>query len=109
MKTTLFARKSNRALAFLAVMGGMFLWTFADAAMLRARRSPALAAEKEWAARLGLTDLCLFTEARYTRHPSQADLHSPFQDHPAAFEHFPSGSLVAPPLTLAKPHANLDR
>jgi hypothetical protein len=26
-----------------------------------------------------------------------ADLHSPFQDHPMALDHFPSGSLVAPP------------
>lgn len=47
---------------------------------------------------LGLTDLCLFTEARYTRHPAMADLHAPFQDHPGAFEHFPSGSLVTPPI-----------
>jgi hypothetical protein len=39
----------------------------------------------------------LFTEARYTRHPSQADLHSAFQDHPMAFEHFPTGSLIGPP------------
>ena len=46
--------------------------------------------------RLGLTDLCLFTEARYTRHLSQADLNSAFQDYPLAFEHFPSGSLVKP-------------
>ena len=47
--------------------------------------------------KLQLTDLCLFTEARYTRHPSMADLHSAFQDHPLALDHFPSGSLVAPP------------
>ena len=47
--------------------------------------------------RLRLTDLCLFTEARYTRHPSMADLHSAFQDHPLALDHFPSGSLVSPP------------
>jgi hypothetical protein len=47
---------------------------------------------------LGLTDLCLFTEARYTRHPSQADLGTPFQDHPMSLEHFPSGAIVpAPP------------
>ena len=46
---------------------------------------------------LQLTDLCLFTEARYTRHPSMADLHSAFQDHPLALEHFPSGSLATPP------------
>lgn len=45
---------------------------------------------------LALTDPALFTEARYTRHLSQADRHAPFQDHPMAFEHFPSGSLVLP-------------
>jgi hypothetical protein len=49
---------------------------------------------------LQLTDLCLFTEARYTRHPAMADLHAPFQDHPMALEHFPSGSLVTPPRFL---------
>ena len=49
---------------------------------------------------LRLTDLCLFTEARYTRHLSQADLHSAFQSHPMAFEHFPSGSLVLPPVVI---------
>ena len=51
---------------------------------------------------LGLTDLCLFTEARYTRHPSQADLHSAFQDHPLSFDHYPSGSMVMPPQRAAK-------
>lgn len=55
------------------------------------------------ARQLRLTDLCLFTEARYTRHPAMADLHAPFQDHPTAFEHFPSGSLVTPPPTLQRP------
>ncbi|MDX9713839.1 MAG: hypothetical protein RBT37_00250 [Dissulfurispiraceae bacterium] len=44
-----------------------------------------------------LTDLCLFTEARYTRHPSIADIHTPFQDFPGSFEHFPSGSMVPVP------------
>lgn len=46
---------------------------------------------------LKLTDLCLFTEARYTRHPAMADRFAPFQDHPTALEHFPSGSFVTPP------------
>ena len=32
--------------------------------------------------RLGLTDLCLSTEANYTRHLSLADFHTAFQDHP---------------------------
>ena len=51
--------------------------------------------------RLQLTDLCLFTEASYIRHLSQADLHTAFQDSPMSLEHFPSGSLVAPPKHLS--------
>ena len=51
---------------------------------------------------LGLTDLALFTEARYTRNPSLADLHSAFQDGPATLDHFPSGSLMAPPRDLGR-------
>ena len=47
---------------------------------------------------LQLTDLCLSTEARYTRHPAMADRHTPFQEHPVALEHFPSGSLILRPL-----------
>jgi len=45
---------------------------------------------------LQLTDLSLWTEARYTRHPSQADRFTPFQDFPSALEHFPAGSIMAP-------------
>jgi len=48
------------------------------------------------AKRMKLTDLCLFTEARYTRHPAMADNHAAFQEHPAAFDHFPSGSILMP-------------
>lgn len=51
---------------------------------------------------LMLTDLCLFTEARYTRHPSMADWNTPFQDYPLSFDHFPSGSLLTPPAILKK-------
>ena len=54
---------------------------------------------------LGLSDLCLFTEASYTRHLSQADLRTPFQEYPLALEHFPSGSLVPPPSHLTDTHA----
>lgn len=51
---------------------------------------------------IGLTDLCLFTDARYSRHPSQADTHTPFQDYPLSFEHFPSASLILPPPHLRR-------
>jgi hypothetical protein len=49
---------------------------------------------------LSLTDLCLFTDAHYLRNLTQADHHAPFQDNPAAFDYFPSGSLVVPPVSL---------
>lgn len=45
---------------------------------------------------LALTDLSLSSEARYTRHPTQADVFAPFQDFPGALEHFPTGSMIAP-------------
>ena len=51
-------------------------------------------------ARLDLTDLAIWSEARYTRHPSQADFFSPFQDAPGAPEHFPAGSVITPPAGL---------
>ncbi|MBE0556550.1 MAG: hypothetical protein IH628_04885 [Proteobacteria bacterium] len=59
-------------------------------------------------ANLELTDLALFTEARYTRHPSQADLQSAFQDHPTALEHFPTGSIAGPPAGLRRHYGTLD-
>jgi hypothetical protein len=46
---------------------------------------------------LGLTDLCVATEARYTRHPAATDSMAPFMDHPGAIEHFPTGSFWAAP------------
>jgi len=102
-------RQSDMALAVVVVLAGVFLATFADAAWLRAARGSARRQNAAMVAQLGLTDLCLFTEARYTRHWSQADLHSAFQDDPGAREHFPSGSLVSPPSSLSIHHAELDR
>ena len=57
------------------------------------------AAETELASlvkRLQLTDFALWSEARYARHPSQADWFTPHQDFPGSLEHFPAGSLIAP-------------
>ena len=48
---------------------------------------------------LHVTDLCLATEARYTRHPAVADRHTPFQEHPLGLEHFPTGALILPNLS----------
>jgi hypothetical protein len=52
---------------------------------------------------LGLSDLVLATEARYTRHPALADRHSAFQDHPGALDHFPSAAVIPPPPHLRTP------
>lgn len=60
----------------------------------RRERAAALVAE------LALSDVALFTEARYTRNPSLADLHTPFQDGPASLEHFPTASLIVAPRAL---------
>lgn len=90
-------RPADLALILLVLGATAVAVTFADAAAGRRAAEPALAERAAQVERLGLTDLALFTEARYTRHPSQADRHAAFQDHPFAFEHFPSGALVAPP------------
>ncbi|MHB8770464.1 MAG: hypothetical protein ACYC7J_05670 [Syntrophales bacterium] len=81
---------------------------FTHAHLQRRADLPSLAAVAAVVARLELTDLALFTEARYTRHPSQADLHSAFQDHPVALEHFPTGSIAGPPAGLRRHHDELD-
>ena len=69
---------------------------------------PGLLQEAAVVKNLGLTDLCLSTEARYTRHLSQSDWHAAFQSHPLALDHFPSGSVLAPPRTLKKSHDTID-
>ena len=94
------SRPADRALIFLALAGIAFAGCFVDAARLRATAAGDANGMAALVAQLRLTDLALFTEARYTRHPSQADLHSAFQDHPLAQEHFPTGSLISPPAGL---------
>jgi len=60
------------------------------------RRSAELSLNREIVETLSLTDPALWTEAHYTRNPTQADRFAPFQDFPGALEHFPAGSLVRP-------------
>jgi len=102
-------RPAHRVLIVFTIAAGSFVLTFVDAARLRADSTAGSAEMSALVARLGLTDPVLFTEARYTRHPTQADLQSAFQDHPVALEHFPTGSLVPPPAGILKAYENLDR
>lgn len=101
-------RKSDAAAAALATGFALLLGTFVDAAWLTRAAAARQAGTATLVQRLQLTDLCLFTEARYTRHLSQADLHTAFQDHPLALDHFPSGSLVGPSAILRRASATAD-
>ncbi len=86
----------------LGLLLGCFLLTFLDVSLRTQRAIDDLGLMRRQVSALELTDLSLFTEARYVRHLSQADYHTPFQDHPLALEHFPTGSLVMPPALLDK-------
>ena len=89
----------KRSIICLAVLlaGALLLVGLLLSAHLHDRRHPARWQDKrDLVAALAITDLSLSSEARYTRHVTQADLFSAFQDFPAAFEHFPTGSMIPP-------------
>ncbi len=96
-------RKSD---LFFSLMGALLLllaFLFGHASYTQEKDAPIITEKRQMVGRLGLTDLCLFTDARYTRHPSVADLNTPFQDYPLSLEHFPSGSIISAPPHLKKP------
>jgi hypothetical protein len=95
-------RPSVIVILLFSVAVTLFGLSWVDALYRRAAAADALAHRQQTVRDYGLTDPALFTEARYTRHPTQADLHSPFQDHPVALEHFPSGSVLTPPAHLQR-------
>jgi hypothetical protein len=101
-------RKSNLFLIFLAAGITLLALMFAHASVQMKAGAATLQAKTDLVGKLELTDLCLFTEASYTRHLSQADLHTPFQNGPMSLEHFPSGSLVAPPAVIRKINGKVD-
>ncbi len=98
-------RFSDVALGLLFLALVAFILTLASAAGASTEH---WTGNRQTVSALGLTDLCVVTEARYTRHLSQADGHAAFQDHPMALEHFPSGAILSPPPHL-RSHAPLDR
>ncbi|MGW8313805.1 MAG: hypothetical protein ACWGOL_11295 [Desulfuromonadales bacterium] len=80
-------------LLLLGSLCGLAVWAQGSVSAFMVTELPA---RRQLVRTLQLTDLSLWTEARYTRHPAMADLFSPYQDNPAAFEHFPAGSLMSP-------------
>ncbi len=90
-------RKSDSLLFFFSLCLFLFIATVVDSGRRQDAAVATLEKRADMVREYGLTDLALFTEARYTRHISQSDLHSAFQDHPMSLEHFPSGSFYLPP------------
>jgi hypothetical protein len=101
-------RKSNLFLFYIAVNLLLLLLIFVHASFKIKSDQRFLTEKRRMVEKIGLTDLCLFTEASYTRHLSQADLHTPFQDHPVSLEHFPSGSILTPPPVIKGMNEKLD-
>ena len=95
-------RKSSVFLSGVAVMAALLVVCLFHAARAGAAAGPARARRAATVKALGLTDLCLFTDASYTRHLALADLHAPLQEHPLCLEHFPAGALAGPPETLGR-------
>jgi hypothetical protein len=81
-------------LLFLFFIDGML---YLHAGLLGRELEEAAAVQAIAVGGLGLTDLCIATEARYTRNPAVSDPVAPFMDHPGAIEHFPTGSFWQPP------------
>ncbi|ADH85627.1 hypothetical protein [Desulfurivibrio alkaliphilus] len=90
-------RPAGGVALFLLVLLVLSLALLGHGRELTARQAAAGERLAVLAAGLGLSDLCLATEARYTRHPAVSDPLAPFMSHPGAIEHFPTGSFWAPP------------
>lgn len=88
-------------LVLVVFLGGALLWANRQLA-----NRETLVANQQLVKQLQLTDLALWSEARYARHPSQADWFSPHQDFPSSLEHFPAGSLIAP--APVKPNTRIE-
>ncbi len=91
------SRRSRVFLVCLFFLGAGVVLMFVHAGAGQRAAAASLRDKARLVRLLDLTDLCLFTEANYTRHPSLADAHTAFQDGPSFMDHFPSGSLVMPP------------
>ncbi len=101
-------RKADVYLCCLTAAALLFGLLFVDSHFRKSASAASNAERRALVRSLQLTDLSLFTEARYTRHLSQADLHSAFQDHPLSAEHFPAGSFTASLKKIRIAHEKMD-
>ncbi len=101
-------RKSTFLFLYFIINLLLAVLLFSHAADRARTALPSLRRKAEMVRRIGLSDLCLFTEASYTRHLTQADLHTAFQDYPMSLEHFPSGSILPPPAMIKRLNEKVD-
>lgn len=87
-----------RVLAAASLALGLLLAGVAwDAARRREHEETARALRIELARTLGLPDLALSSNARWLRHPSQAEPGAALADAPGALDADPAGAWIAPP------------
>ena len=77
-------------LALLAIFAMNLLYFGRQVAV---RQTEALMTNQALVRGLGLSDLCLSTEARYTRHLAASDRVVVSMDHPGGIDHFPSSTF----------------
>lgn len=90
-------RRVDRIGALIAALALGWALAVGYTALSRPAQAARQARSADLVAAIGLTDLALFTEARFARHPAMADLHTAFQDSPMSFDHFPSASFAPRP------------
>ena len=95
-------RKAKKFFFFVFTLGALTALLLVHSSYQIQADQMLLQQKKNMVRDFALTDLCLFTEANYTRHITQADRYTPFQDSPLALEHFPSGSIFLPPENLKR-------
>ena len=95
-------RKAKKFFFFVFTLGALTALLLVHSSYQIQADQMLLQQKKSMVRDFALTDLCLFTEANYTRHITQADRYTPFQDSPLALEHFPSGSIFLPPENLKR-------
>ncbi len=74
----------------------MYVFVFSQVSAKRKVSKVSLVAQQRLVESLGVTDLIISTEARYTRHLSISDTVVISMDHPGALDHFPSSAFFTP-------------
>ncbi|KJS28942.1 MAG: hypothetical protein VR64_22050 [Desulfatitalea sp. BRH_c12] len=88
----------------LAAIEGIVLFSMVTSGKFTSERAESVRrANQQLIEVFDLTDLALWTGARYTRHVSQADLFSAFQDSMGALERFPEGGMAPLPTPMQPP------